>query len=153
MSDPEERVRERPSQPFAGSEHLFDLVGDTEKLRNEPGGTKKRHRQITLFRGGGMSLVLFDFDAGGGLSDHAPDGFHAGGFSAGTHTRRQARYCRRENQPGPAQRPTRPIRERAPVTFPTSQRCRASDTYGAWRSQSDPIASVTIAVARSPRVT
>lgn len=42
------------------------LVGETEKLRNEPGGTKKRHRQITLFRGGGMSLVLLDFDAGGG---------------------------------------------------------------------------------------
>jgi quercetin dioxygenase-like cupin family protein len=75
MSDPEERLRERPSDRFAGREHLFNLVTETEKLRNEPGGTKKRHRQITLFRGGGMSLVLFDFDAGGGLSDHATDGF------------------------------------------------------------------------------
>ena len=75
MSDPEERLRERPSDRFAGREHLFNLVTETEKLRNEPGGTKRRHRQITLFRGGGMSLVLFDFDAGGGLSDHATDGF------------------------------------------------------------------------------
>ncbi len=75
MSDPEDRLRERPSERFAGSEHFFNLVAETEKLRNEPGGTKKRHRQITLFRGGGMSLVLFDFDAGGGLSDHATDGF------------------------------------------------------------------------------
>lgn len=75
MSDPEERMRERPSVRFAGSEHFFNLVAETEKLRDEPGGTKKRHRQITLFRGGGMSLVLFDFDAGGGLTDHATDGF------------------------------------------------------------------------------
>ena len=75
MTDQGERLRERPSERFAGSEHLFNLDAEAEKLRDEPGGTKKRHRQITLFRGGGMSLVLFDFDAGGGLSDHATDGF------------------------------------------------------------------------------
>lgn len=75
MSEPEDRLRERPSERFAGSEHLFNLDTEIERLRDEPGGTKKRHRQITLFRGGGMSLVLFDFDVGGGLSDHATDGF------------------------------------------------------------------------------
>lgn len=75
MSDPEDRLRERPSERFAGSEHLFNLDAEAEKLRGEPGGTKKGHRQITLFRRGGMSLVLFDFDAGGGLADHATDGF------------------------------------------------------------------------------
>jgi quercetin dioxygenase-like cupin family protein len=33
------------------------------------------HRQITLFRGGGVSIVLFDFEPGGWLKDHAADGY------------------------------------------------------------------------------
>jgi quercetin dioxygenase-like cupin family protein len=28
-----------------------------------------------LFRGGGVSIVLFDFEAGGQLKDHAADGY------------------------------------------------------------------------------
>jgi Uncharacterized conserved protein, contains double-stranded beta-helix domain len=75
MSDPEERLRQAPRERFAGSEHLFDLVAETDKLRSEPGGTKNGHRQITLFRKGGVSLVLFDFEADGWLSDHAADGY------------------------------------------------------------------------------
>ena len=35
------------------------------------------HRQITLFRRDDFALVLFDFDAGGVLSDHAAEGYVA----------------------------------------------------------------------------
>jgi len=64
-------VRPWPPGRRRRSEHPFNLDDETEKLRSEPGDTKKHHRQITLFGGGGMSLVLLDFDAGGGLTDHA----------------------------------------------------------------------------------
>ena len=75
MSDPEERLRQAPRERFAGSQHLFDLIAETEKLRGEPIEAKNGHRQITLFRGGGVSVVLFDFEANGWLSDHAADGY------------------------------------------------------------------------------
>ncbi len=75
MTDPEDRVRPAPRERFAGGEHLFDLVAETEKLRAEPGGSRNGHRQITLFRGGGVSVVLFDFEADGWLKDHAADGY------------------------------------------------------------------------------
>lgn len=75
MTDPEDRVRPAPRERFAGGEHLFDLVAETEKLRAEAGGSRNGHRQITLFRGGGVSVVLFDFEADGWLKDHAADGY------------------------------------------------------------------------------
>ncbi len=70
-----ERLRERPSERFAGNEHLFDLAAEAAKLRSEPGSARNGHRQITLFRKGGVSLVLFDFEADGWLRDHSADGF------------------------------------------------------------------------------
>lgn len=73
--DDDERLRTRPSQRFLGSEHLFDLDAEAEKLLREPGGERNGHRQITLFRRGGMSLVLFVFEADGYLVDHQADGF------------------------------------------------------------------------------
>lgn len=75
MTDPEDRVRPAPRERFAGGEQLFDLVAETEKLRAEAGGSRNGHRQITLFRGGGVSVVLFDFEADGWLKDHAADGY------------------------------------------------------------------------------
>lgn len=68
-------VRRPPRQRFAGNEHLFDLTAEATHLRGEPGGAYDGHRQITLFRGGGIAIVLFDFEAGGWLKDHAADGF------------------------------------------------------------------------------
>lgn len=41
----------------------------------EPDGARNGHRQITLFRGGGVSIVLFDFEPDGWLRDHAADGY------------------------------------------------------------------------------
>jgi len=67
--------RTPPRERFAGSEHLFDLAVEGQRLRDEPGGARDGHRQVTLFRGGGVSIVLFDFEAGGQLKDHAADGY------------------------------------------------------------------------------
>jgi quercetin dioxygenase-like cupin family protein len=70
-----EHLRRPPRERFAGSEHLFDLQRETDALRAEPGGARNGHRQITLFRRGGISIVLFDFEADGWLADHAADGY------------------------------------------------------------------------------
>ena len=67
--------RTPPRERFEGGEHLFDLAVESQRLRDEPGGSRDGHRQITLFRGGGVSIVLFDFEAGGRLKDHAADGY------------------------------------------------------------------------------
>lgn len=67
--------RTPPRERFEGSEHLFDLAIESQRLRDEPGGARDGHRQITLFRGGGVSIVLFDFEADGQLKDHAADGY------------------------------------------------------------------------------
>lgn len=74
-TDDEERLRRRPSERFAGSEHLLDLNAEAEKLLREPGDVRNGHRQITLFRRAGISLVLFVFEADGHLVDHQADGF------------------------------------------------------------------------------
>jgi quercetin dioxygenase-like cupin family protein len=70
----QESQRRPPRERFVGTEHLFDLDGESERLRAE-GGQRDGHRQITLFRGGGVSIVLFDFEPGGWLKDHAADGY------------------------------------------------------------------------------
>jgi quercetin dioxygenase-like cupin family protein len=64
-----------PRERFVGSEHLFDLDAEGERLSAEPDGKRDGHRQITLFRGGGVSIVLFDFDPGAWLKDHAAHGY------------------------------------------------------------------------------
>jgi quercetin dioxygenase-like cupin family protein len=70
-----EDQRTPPRERFAGHEHLFDLTAEGDRLRAESGDAYDGHRQITLFRGDGVSIVLFDFDAGGFLKDHAADGY------------------------------------------------------------------------------
>ena len=70
-----EAPRRPPRERFVGSEHLFDLDAEGERLSAEPDGMRDGHRQITLFRGGGVSIVLFAFERGGSLKDHAADGY------------------------------------------------------------------------------
>lgn len=70
-----QQQRTPPRERFEGAEHLFDLALESQRLRDESGGSRDGHRQITLFRGGGFSIVLFDFEAGGRLADHAADGY------------------------------------------------------------------------------
>lgn len=77
MSSPGRRLRRAPAERFAGPEHLFDLSAVADGLRSEPQTVRDGHRQITLFRRDDFALVLFDFDAGGVLSDHAAEGYVA----------------------------------------------------------------------------
>ncbi len=69
-----DRMRRPPRQRFAGDQHLFDLTAEADALGEEPSGERHGHRQITLFRREATSIVLFDFEAGGYLLDHAADG-------------------------------------------------------------------------------
>ena len=76
MTEPSgEHVRRPPRERFRGEEHLFDLAEAGEALEREPGDPRNGHRQITLFRRGEVTLVLFDFDEGGWLTDHSADGY------------------------------------------------------------------------------
>jgi quercetin dioxygenase-like cupin family protein len=66
--------RTPPRQRFAGTEHFFDLAAESQRLRAEAGEAHAGHRQITLFQDAAASIVLFDFEEGGWLSDHSADG-------------------------------------------------------------------------------
>lgn len=68
------RLRQAPADRFAGEEHAFDLAREVARLRGEPRFATDGHRQIVLFRQGPVSLVLFDFEAGGVLPGHVADG-------------------------------------------------------------------------------
>jgi quercetin dioxygenase-like cupin family protein len=69
-----ERSRQAPAERFEGVEHQFDLAAEAARLRAEPRPAKDGHRQIVLFRQDPVSLVLFDFEAGGFLADHVAEG-------------------------------------------------------------------------------
>ena len=70
----EPRLRRRPADRFGGPEHVFELAAIAEQLRHERHPARGGHRQMTIFRDGPMSLVLFDFDGGGRLVDHVAEG-------------------------------------------------------------------------------
>lgn len=74
MEPTEDRMREPPVERFAAKEHLFDLNVVGEQLRNEPRGARDGHRQMTIYRHGATTMVLFDFEAGGELRDHKANG-------------------------------------------------------------------------------
>jgi quercetin dioxygenase-like cupin family protein len=75
MSPDPARLRRRPSERFAGSEHVFNLAVVASTLAREDHPAAAGHRQITLFHEGDLALVLFDFAAGGVLTGHEADGF------------------------------------------------------------------------------
>lgn len=68
-------VRRRPPRErFAGAEHLFDLEAAAEALAREPVIERDGHRQVTLYREDALTVILFDFEAGGRLRDHSAHG-------------------------------------------------------------------------------
>lgn len=76
MSDKVEgrRLREAPSERFAGSIHAYSLERALEELRAEDHPARGGHRQVTLFHRAPVTQVLFAFEEGGSLKEHAAPG-------------------------------------------------------------------------------
>lgn len=68
------RLREHPTERFAGESHVFDLNEALQKLRAEPHKAQRGHRQQTIFHRAPVTQVLFAFEAGGELAEHSAAG-------------------------------------------------------------------------------
>lgn len=66
--------RRDPEDRFAGDEHLFDLEAVADGLRREQRPARDGHRQMTLVHEDGVTVILFDFEAGGRLPNHKAEG-------------------------------------------------------------------------------
>ena len=75
MLNSEDRLRPRPSDRFAGAEHVLDLNAALQALRTEPLPGTNGHRQIALMHQGPVRLVLFAFEAGGRMPEHSAPGW------------------------------------------------------------------------------
>jgi quercetin dioxygenase-like cupin family protein len=73
MTPAADRGRRPPRERFAGAEHVFDMHEIALGLREERAPARDGHRQITIFHKTPVTLVLFDFEAGGRLTDHQAD--------------------------------------------------------------------------------
>ena len=71
----DEQQRVRPSERYAGAEHLLDINAALAALRREPTRGDKGHRQIALVHEGPVRLVLFAFETGGHMKEHAAPGW------------------------------------------------------------------------------
>lgn len=71
----DEQQRVRPSERYAGVEHLLDINAALTALRREPTRGDKGHRQIALVHEGPVRLVLFAFAPGGHMKEHAAPGW------------------------------------------------------------------------------
>ena len=75
MLNSEDRLRPRPSDRFAGAEHVLDLNAALQALRAEPSPGTNGHRQIALMHQGPVRLVLFAFESGGRMPEHSAPGW------------------------------------------------------------------------------
>jgi quercetin dioxygenase-like cupin family protein len=73
-SGPPERLRSHPSGRFAGESHAFNLGEVLAALRAEAHPAERGHRQMTIFHRAPVTQVLFAFEPGGELADHAAHG-------------------------------------------------------------------------------
>ena len=74
MSNSEDRLREHPATRFASPELLLNLQQSGDTLQQEAHAGQHGHRQITVYHGAGVTMVLFAFEAGGELADHSAKG-------------------------------------------------------------------------------
>ena len=70
----EARLRSHPSGRFAGESHAFNLGEVLRKLRAEVHPAERGHRQMTIFHRAPVTQVIFAFEPGGKLADHAAHG-------------------------------------------------------------------------------
>lgn len=68
------RPRPHPAERFAAPEHRFDLDEVARYLRNEGTHATDGHRQVAVYKRGATTIILFAFEAGGVLEDHAAGG-------------------------------------------------------------------------------
>jgi len=73
-TEPEERLRTRPEDRFAGESHVYDLDAALRDLRAEAHPAKNGRRQVTLFHRPPVTHALFSFEPGGFLADHSTGG-------------------------------------------------------------------------------
>jgi quercetin dioxygenase-like cupin family protein len=70
----DDRLRVHPSVRLAGAVQQVDLIEAAKRLRAEPHAATHGHRQIAIVRHGPVSIMLFVFDRGGTLKEHATEG-------------------------------------------------------------------------------
>lgn len=70
----EERLREHPAERFAGESHAFNLGEVVRNLRTEAHAAEHGHRQMTIFQRAPVTQVLFAFEAGSEMAEHAAPG-------------------------------------------------------------------------------
>lgn len=75
MSGMADEGRRPPRERFAGTEHVFDLAAIADDLRKESYPVRDGHRQVVIFRKASLSLIVFDFETDGRLSDHVADAY------------------------------------------------------------------------------
>lgn len=85
------RRRTPPAERFAVPEIAIDTTEIAETLRREDAGIASRggHHQMTVFRRGPVTMLVFAFDAGGALAEHTANGLvtiHALGGALTVHT-------------------------------------------------------------------
>lgn len=68
------RPRPHPSERFAAPELRFDLDEVARYLRDEGTHATDGHRQVAVYKRGATTLILFAFEQGGVLDDHAAGG-------------------------------------------------------------------------------
>jgi quercetin dioxygenase-like cupin family protein len=71
---PQARRRSHPSGRFAGESHVFHLGEVVAALRAEAHPAERGHRQMTIFQRAPVTQVVFTFEPGGELADHAAHG-------------------------------------------------------------------------------
>ena len=69
-----ERLRPAPMERFAGTSQVVDLGEALRALRAEAHPAHGGHRQITLFQHAPVTQLLFAFEKGGALPNHAAHG-------------------------------------------------------------------------------
>lgn len=69
-----ERLRPHAADRLAQDEESFDLLALAEQLRQEEHPAARGHRQMTIFKKEKVTVVLFVFDPGAELKEHATSG-------------------------------------------------------------------------------
>lgn len=72
--DSSDRLRPHAADRLAQDEESFDLRALAEQLRQEEHEAPRGHRQMTIFKKEKVTVVLFVFEAGAELKEHATKG-------------------------------------------------------------------------------